>query len=122
SGVARRGDLWHRDEVEPIVVDGCLWGAAIVGTSQPEPLPPDAEARVGDLADLVAGAIANTQTRAELNASRARIVAAADEARRRFERDLHDGAQQRLVALRLAVRAAEANLPPERDDLRVQLS
>jgi signal transduction histidine kinase len=122
SGVARRGDLWHRDEVEPIVVDGCLWGAAIVGTSQPEPLPPDAEARVGDLADLVAGAIANTQTRAELNASRARIVAAADEARRRFERDLHDGAQQRLVGLGLQLRTVEASVPEHLAPLREQLA
>jgi len=122
SGVARRGDLWHRDEVAPIVVDGCLWGAAIVGTSQPEPLPPDAEARVGDLADLVAGAIANTQTRAELNASRARIVAAADEARRRFERDLHDGAQQRLVGLGLQLRTVEASVPEHLAPLREQLA
>jgi GAF domain-containing protein len=60
----------------PIVVDGQVWGVAIVGSSRPEPLPPDTEARVGDFADLVATAIANAQTRAELTASRARIVAA----------------------------------------------
>ena len=65
----------------PIVVGGRLWGAAVVGSSQP--LPPDTEARVGDFADLVATAIANADARAELTASRARIVAAADGARRR---------------------------------------
>ena len=78
----------------------------------PEPLPPDTEARIGDFADLVATAIANAATRAELIASRARIVAAADDARRRLERDLHDGAQQRLVALGLQTRLAEASVPP----------
>ena len=87
--------------VRPIIVDGRVWGAAIVGSSRPEPLPPDTEARVGDFADLVATAIANAATHAELTASRVRIVAAADDARRRSERDLHDGAQQRLVSLGL---------------------
>jgi len=78
----RRGDLWHRDEVAPIVVHGCLWGAAIVGTSQPEPLPPDAEGACrGFFADLVRWCDRQTlRRRAELNASRARIVAAADQA------------------------------------------
>src|SRR6202165_3123231 len=83
----------------PIVVEGRLWGAAIVGSSRPVPLPPDTEARVGDFADLVATAIANAEAHAQLTASRARIVAAADDARRRFERDLHDGAQQRAGSL-----------------------
>jgi hypothetical protein len=68
----------------PIVVGGRLWGAANVGSSRPEPLPPDTEARVGDFADLVATAIANADARTELTASRARIVAASDAARRRF--------------------------------------
>ena len=106
----------------PIVVDGRLWGAAIVGSSGPEPLPPDTEARVGDFADLVATAIANADARAELTASRARIVTAADAARRRFERDLHDGAQQRLVSLGLQLRTAEASVPPELHALREQVS
>lgn len=83
----------------PIIVDGRLWGAAIVGSTRPDPLPPDTEARVGDFTDLVSTAIANAETRSQLTASRARIIAAADGARRRFERDLHDGAQQRLVSL-----------------------
>jgi len=106
----------------PIVVDGRVWGAAIVGSSRPEPLPPDTEARVGDFADLVATAIANAETHAQLTASRARIVAAGDDARRRFERDLHDGAQQRLVSLGLELRTAEALVPPEQQALREQIS
>jgi len=85
-------------------------------------MPSDTEARVGDFADLVATAIANAATRAELIASRARIVAAADDARRRLERDLHDGAQQRLVSLGLQTRLAEASVPPQLDGLKTQLS
>jgi signal transduction histidine kinase len=103
----------------PIVVDGRMWGTATVGAA--ESLPPDTEARMGDFADLVATAIANAATRAELIASRARIVAAADDARRRLERDLHDGAQQRLVALGVQLRLAEASVPPEQMSLRDQL-
>src|ERR1700682_839826 len=106
----------------PIVVNGRLWGSAIVGSSGPEALPPDAAARVGDFADLVATAIANAATREELTASRARIVAAADDARRRFERDLHDGAQQRLVSLGLELRGLEAAVPPELPALKRQIS
>jgi signal transduction histidine kinase len=106
----------------PIIVEGRLWGAAIVGSSRPEPLPPDTEAQVGDFADLVATAIANAETRAQLTASRARIVAAGDDARRRFERDLHDGAQQRLVSIGLAVRTAEASVPPDLHPLKEQIS
>jgi signal transduction histidine kinase len=106
----------------PVVVDGRLWGAAIVGSWAPEPLPPDTEARIGDFADLVATAIANAATRAELVASRARLVAAADDARRRLERDLHDGAQQRLVSLGLQTRLAEASVPPQMDGIKSQLA
>ena len=106
----------------PIIVDGHLWGAAIVGSTKPAPLPPDTEARVGDFTDLVATAIANAQTRAELSASRVRIVAAADDARRRIERDLHDGAQQRLVSLGLELRTAETCVPLELNPLKEQIS
>jgi signal transduction histidine kinase len=106
----------------PIIVDGRVWGAAVVASSRPELLPPNTEARVGDFADLVATAIANAATRAELTASRARIVAAADGARRRFERDLHDGAQQRLVSLGLGLRSAQASVPPELHPLKEQIS
>ncbi|HTE61732.1 MAG TPA: GAF domain-containing protein, partial [Solirubrobacteraceae bacterium] len=95
----------------PIVVGGRLWGAMVAISRQPEPLPADAEARIGEFTELVATAISNIQVRSELAASRARIVAATDEERRRVVRDLHDGAQQRLVhtviTLKLARRALE---------------
>ena len=106
----------------PIVVGARLWGMAAVASGTAEPLPADTEARVCDFADLVATAIANAATRAELVASRARIVAAGDEARRRLERDLHDGAQQRLVSLGLQLRLTEKSIPPQRNDLKEQLS
>jgi signal transduction histidine kinase len=106
----------------PIVVDSRVWGALVTGSSHIEPLPPETEARIGDFADLIATAIANAETRAELTASRARIVTAADQARRRFERDLHDGAQQRVVSLGLELRALEASIPPEQQGLRDRLS
>ena len=96
----------------PVVVEGRLWGAMGAGSTLEEPLPPDAEARLASFTELVATAIANADSRAELMASRARIVAASDEARRRIERDLHDGTQQRLVSLALAARIAEADVRP----------
>jgi len=89
----------------PVHVNGRLWGLIAVGSGQGPP-PPDAEQRMTEFTDLVATAVANAQSRAELMTSRARIVAASDEARRRIERDLHDGAQQRLVALALKLRSA----------------
>ena len=104
----------------PIIVEGRLWGTLSVSAN--EPLPLDAEERLEKFTELVATAIADAESRSELAASRRRIVAASDEARRRIERDLHDGTQQRLVSLGLAVRAAEADVPPDRGDLRVKLS
>jgi signal transduction histidine kinase len=97
----------------PIVVEGALWGVAIAGSGDADALPRGSEERIGDFTELVATAIGNAQSRAELAASRARIVAAADETRRRVERDLHNGAQQRLVTLALRIRAAAAGVPPE---------
>jgi signal transduction histidine kinase len=105
----------------PIVVEGRLWGALTVVTRD-ESLPPGIEERLEKFTDLVATAIANADSRAELAASRRRIVAASDEARRRIERDLHDGTQQRLVSLGLAVRAAEAVVPPGQAELAAMLS
>jgi signal transduction histidine kinase len=99
----------------PISVGGRLWGVIGVG-SHSLLLPQDTEERLAGFTELVATAIANAEAQAELIASRARIVASADQARRRFERDLHDGAQQRLVSLALQLRAAQAN-PPQNDDL-----
>jgi signal transduction histidine kinase len=106
----------------PIVVAGRLWGAMVVSSAEPEPLPDGTEARLADFTELVATAIENAEIRAELDASRARIVATADATRRQLERDLHDGAQQQLVALALELRAAEAMVSSERDDLGPRLS
>ena len=89
----------------PIHVNGQLWGMIAVGSGQAS-LPPDTEQRMTEFTELVATAVANAQSRAELITSRARIVAASDEVRRRIERDLHDGAQQRLVTLALRLRTA----------------
>jgi len=93
----------------PIVVDGRLWGAMIAATRTDQPMPPETESRMAQFTELVATAISNMQARSDLAASRARIVEAADEERRRVVRDLHDGAQQRLVhtivTLKLAQRA-----------------
>jgi signal transduction histidine kinase len=104
----------------PIVVEGRLWGVAVVGST--EPLPPDAEQRVGEFTELVATAIANAEAHAALTASRARIVTAADDARRRIERDLHDGAQQRLVSLAVRLRSIEAGVPAELRSLKDEIS
>ncbi|MDX6246751.1 MAG: hypothetical protein QOF10_111, partial [Kribbellaceae bacterium] len=106
----------------PIVVQGRLWGLMIAMSTQPEPLPPQTESRMGEFTDLVATAISNLEAWSDLAASRARIVEATDQTRRRFERDLHDGVQQRLVSLTLELRGAEAVAPPESVDLRAQLS
>jgi signal transduction histidine kinase len=97
----------------PVSVKGRLWGAIVVALTGGEFLPADAETRLAGFTELLATAIANAGAQAEVNASRARIVAAADQARRRIERDLHDGAQQRLVSLALRLRAAQATVPPE---------
>jgi signal transduction histidine kinase len=105
----------------PIVVDGQLWGV-IVASSSRESLPKGTEQRMLNFTELVATAIANAESRSQLAASRARIVAASDEARRRVERDLHDGVQQRLVSLALEVRAAQSALPPTLTEVWAELS
>jgi signal transduction histidine kinase len=94
----------------PIVVSGQLWGATSVSIGPPERFPPGSEERLGKFTGLVALALANAEARKQLTASRARIVQAGDAARRRFERNLHDGAQQRLVTLSLTLRLAQAKL------------
>ena len=123
AAAARIRELGLRSAVgAPIVVDSRVWGAAVAGSSRSDAFPPSAEQRVSDFADLITIAIANANTRTELRASRARIVAAADETRRRIERDLHDGAQQRLVSLGLKLRLAEESVSPEQSTLRAQIS
>jgi signal transduction histidine kinase len=111
----------HSGVGAPILVEGHLWGVAIVGYRRPEPLPPGTEARMAGFTELVGTAIANADSRAQLTASRARIVAAADDARRRLERDLHDGTQQRLVALSLGLRLARSAVPADLPALQTQL-
>jgi signal transduction histidine kinase len=95
----------------PITVDGRLWGAIAASTTRDEPFPADAESRIADFTQLVATAISNAGARADLVASRERLLTAGDEARRHVVRDLHDGAQQRFVhailTLELALRALE---------------
>jgi signal transduction histidine kinase len=94
---------------------------AVVSTGEEPPPPAGSEARLAQFTELVATAIANAEAQAELRASRARIVGTADETRRRIERDLHDGAQQRLVSLALQLRAAQATVPPELHELAAEL-
>jgi PAS domain S-box-containing protein len=98
-----------RSEVgAPVVVDGRVWGALIAGTDDLEPLPAGLEQRLSSFAELTATAISNASTQTELIASRTRIVEAADEQRRRVVRDLHDGAQQRLVEAVMTLQLARA--------------
>ncbi|MGB6583285.1 MAG: GAF domain-containing protein [Streptosporangiaceae bacterium] len=106
----------------PIIVQDRLWGVMDAGSTGEQPLGPDTEARLASFTELVATAIANAESRSDLDASRGRIVAASDEARRRIERDLHDGAQQRLVSLGLALRAARTAVPPQLGGLEGELT
>jgi signal transduction histidine kinase len=105
----------------PILVGGRLWGVIAASRRREEPFPPGTEAQIGEFTELVATAIANAQAQADLEASRARIAAAADQTRRRIERDLHDGAQQRLVSLALRLRGAAAAVPGELSDVHGEL-
>jgi signal transduction histidine kinase len=121
----------------PIVIGDRLWGVAVamarlptdsaVSTVRPEntvrpgKLPADAEERLAHLADLIATAISNADARAQLTASRSRVVAAADDTRRRIERELHNGIQQRLVSLALVLRTA-ATAPAALPELQTQLA
>ena len=105
----------------PIIVDGDVWGLVTVASTD-GPLPDRTEDRLAEFTELLGTAIANTQSRTELSASRARIVAAADETRRRLERDLHDGIQQRLVSLALKARTIETMTPQPAGEIAGELS
>jgi signal transduction histidine kinase len=107
----------------PVKVEGRVWGAMLIHTLESEPMPGVTEDRMQEFVELVGTAIANAQSRSDLLASRARVVAAADESRRRIERDLHDGAQQQLVTLALKLRTLETTaVAPGQRRLREHLS
>jgi signal transduction histidine kinase len=105
----------------PILVEGRLWGVVNAMTRR-GPFPSRTADRLADFTELVATAVGNAQSRAELAASRARIVAASDEARRRIERNLHDGAQQRLVSLGLELRLAQSAVPAELPEVQADIT
>ncbi|MFB9183558.1 GAF domain-containing sensor histidine kinase [Dactylosporangium sucinum] len=106
----------------PVMVQGRLWGVLAVMSFTAETIPPATEARLADFSDLIATAIANVESRAQVAASRARVVTAADNARRQFERDLHDSVLQRVVSLGLELSMTEASMPPELNRYKAQLS
>jgi signal transduction histidine kinase len=111
-----------RSEAAALVsIEGRPWGVMIAAYGHDELVPAGTRARLAGFTELVATVIAHAEAHAELTASRARIVATADETRRRFERDLHDGAQQRLVSLALQLRAAQAAAPAELSELKAEL-
>jgi signal transduction histidine kinase len=106
----------------PIIVGDDLWGVAIASSTTPEPLPPDTEERMANFTELAATAIANAQSHADLIASRARVVTATDETRRRIERDLHDGTQQNLISIGMEIRAVQSLIPPDLDQVSRRLA
>ena len=120
------GDVLHRLGIAaaagaPIIVEGRPWGVVVAAWRQHQPTS-GIEDRIAQFTELVATAISNAQFRTDLAASRARIVAASDQTRRRIERDLHDGAQQRLVTLGLGLRAVESTVSPDQAALRQELA
>jgi signal transduction histidine kinase len=105
----------------PIIVAGRLWGVIAASSTSDVPFPADTESQMAEFTALVATAIANGESQAEVQASRARIIAASDLTRRRIERDLHDGVQQRLVSLALGLRAVTSDIPFGLDDVEEEL-
>jgi signal transduction histidine kinase len=117
-------DVWglRSSSGAPISVEGRLWGVIVVASTSEAFLSADTETRLAGFTELVGTALANTEAQSALTASRARIVAAADTARRRIERDLHDGAQQRLVSLSMQLRGSTQTSPrPSADALATQM-
>jgi signal transduction histidine kinase len=111
----------HSEVGAPVIVDGEVWGGLFAGWDTPDPPPQGAEFRLATFAELIATAVSNATKKSELLASRVRIVAAADEARRRIERNLHDGTQQRLASLGMGLRAAQAKVPAELQHVHADL-
>jgi signal transduction histidine kinase len=101
----------------PIVVDGRLWGITMANWVDDSPPPPDTEERLAQFTQLLETAIANADSRDQLTASRARLLTEADEARRRVVRDLHDGAQQRLVHAIVTLKMAQRALNEDGTEL-----
>ena len=124
TGVASRADELSRERgpcaaiAAPVIIRAKLLGALTATRPSDQPFPAGAEVRLRSFADLAAQSIANERAEAELRESRARIVRTADETRQRLERDLHDGAQQRLVSASLMLRVAAGKLPDAPDDAR----
>ena len=108
--------------VLPIMVGGRTWGVMLIGSAMRWPPPACPRRCAASFADLLGAAVSNAESLAELRASRTRVLAAADQARCQIERDLHDGAQQRLVSLALAVRAAQAEVSPKAGHLGEELA
>jgi PAS domain S-box-containing protein len=100
----------HAAVPAPIVVSGRPWGVIVAAWRHADMARSDTETRMAQFTELVATAVANAESRAQLAASRRRIVTTADETRRRIERNLHDGTQQRLVSLALALRGLEQDV------------
>jgi PAS domain S-box-containing protein len=100
----------------PVVVDGRTWGMLAAVWSNRAPPPGNTEQRLTNFAELLHSAIANADTHEKLTMSRMRVLAAGDEARRRVVRDLHDGAQQRLVHTVVTLKLAQRSLTDGRDD------
>jgi signal transduction histidine kinase len=115
------GELGARFAISaPVIVSGQLWGA-LTALRPNSPFSGGSEVRLRSFADLAAQSVANALAQEEMRASRARIVRAGDEARKRLERNLHDGAQQRLVSASISLRLAMSKLPEEADDARFML-
>jgi signal transduction histidine kinase len=121
AGLARKAGI--RSAVgAPVVVDGTVWGAIVVASSESEPVADRAETRLRGFTELLATAISNAANYSQLLASRARIVTAGDEARRRIERNLHDGTQQQLVSLGLDLQALKNDIPADLGAVRAEIA
>ena len=127
AATGRIGDVARRAGVRssvgaPVIVDGGTWGVLAAIWADREPPPDDTEERLASFAELLGTAIANADSRDQLTASRARLLVAGDDARRRVVRDLHDGAQQRLVHTIITLKRAQQSLHEDRSDAETLLA
>jgi PAS domain S-box-containing protein len=111
-----RATEWRAAVGAPVILDGRLWGVIVASWGGERSPPGDAEEHMAEFAQLLGTAIANADSREQLTASRARLLTAADDARRRVVRDLHDGAQQRLVHTIINLKLAEKALQASDDE------